>query len=184
MPKRIFLLVGSPAVGKTTTAIQLAERFDRAVHIRVDGLRGMVVSGYAYPDEAWSPEAALQVRLAREAAMAMAVTYAEAGFIVVIDDFWDPLELAEYQPLLARPDSLGVLIHPEEVEAQRRLIERRGADEEYIRWAIGHVYRLIDAAGALQRLPDAGWLVLDTTSLDPASSVAAILAFDAAASAS
>ena len=174
MTARVFLLVGSPAVGKTTTARALVDRFERGVFISVDGFRDMVVSGYVYPDEAWSPEVALQVRLARESAIATAIRYADAGFTVAIDDFWDPFELREYRDLLARDDALGVLVYPTEAEAHRRNVARN-TNAAYIEWGIRHVYGLLSKASAPERLRDQGWLILDNTSVDVQGAVDAIL---------
>ena len=49
----LFLIVGGPAVGKSSTATALARRFPRAVHVEVDKLREMVVSGLALPSLEW-----------------------------------------------------------------------------------------------------------------------------------
>lgn len=70
--KTIYLVVGPPAVGKSTTSRALAARFPRSVHIPVDDLRHMVVAGLALPVAEWSDELTRQVTLARNAAIAMA----------------------------------------------------------------------------------------------------------------
>lgn len=178
MTARIFLLIGSPAVGKTATAHALAERFERGAYIRVDGFREIVVSGYVYPDEAWGPEVALQVRLARESAIATAMRYADAGFTVTIDDFWDPFELPEYRDLLARDDVLGVLVYPSEAEAHRRNLAR-SINPDYIEWGIRYVYGLLSTTSAPERLRDQGWLILDNTTIDLETAVNAILEYAA-----
>lgn len=80
----MFLLVGPPAVGKSTTSRALAARFPKSLHIPVDDLRNMVVSGIALPGADWSDDLAQQVTLARTSVVHMALTYHNAGFVVVI----------------------------------------------------------------------------------------------------
>ena len=64
----IFLVVGPPAVGKSTTSRSLAAHFPQSIHVPVDDLRDMVVSGLVLPGQDWSAELALQVNLARQSA--------------------------------------------------------------------------------------------------------------------
>ena len=45
----IYLVVGPPAVGKSTTSGALAARFPKSLHIPVDDFRNMVVSGIELP---------------------------------------------------------------------------------------------------------------------------------------
>jgi len=52
----MFLVIGSPAVGKSTTSRALAARFHKSVHIPVDNVRDMVVSGLRLPSPVWSDD--------------------------------------------------------------------------------------------------------------------------------
>lgn len=172
----IFLIVGPPAVGKSTTSRALCAQFSRSVHIPVDDVRTMVVSGLVLPQPDWSDELALQVSLARRAAVDIATRYREAGFTVVLDDFVDPHHLEEYSAGREAPHLRKVLLYPAEDEARRRNFTRSGdtPDRHYIDVGIRHVYGLISAGmGELQR---SGWLILDTTSMTVEETVAAILA--------
>jgi predicted kinase len=170
----IFLVVGGPAVGKSTTSRALAATFPRSVHIPVDDLRHMVVSGLSLPEPDWGEELMAQVRLAREAAIRMALDYAEAGFAVVLDDFWDPPGLVEYRTLLGRHGTHKVLLYPTADVAHRRNRARSGDQgDSYIDEAIPIAYEIL--VPVIGRLPAEGWLVLDTTGLDVEASVAAIL---------
>ncbi|HRL14538.1 MAG TPA: hypothetical protein PKX07_21830, partial [Aggregatilineales bacterium] len=92
----IYVVVGPPAVGKSTTSRALAARFPKSIHIPVDDLRNMVVSGLMLPGAVWSDGLAQQITLARTSAASMALAYHTAGFAVVIDDFWDPNHAADY----------------------------------------------------------------------------------------
>ena len=174
MSSPIYLLVGSSSAGKSTAARALAASFERGVHIPVDDLRHMVVAGIASPAPDWSEELVRQIALARAAAVRTALDYAAAGFAVVIDDFFDPLGLREYRGLLARPDALGVVLYPTEAEVRRRNAARSGTPDPSAEMAIGHAYGFMGPM--LDGLIADGWLVLDTTTLDAAATVAAIRA--------
>jgi len=174
----IFLVVGAPAAGKSTTSRALAGRFERSVHIPVDDLREMVVSGKLLPDpEDWSPGLAEQVGLARRGAIASAVRYADAGFAAVIDDFWDPLGLVEYDELPRRRSVHRVLLRPDRDEALRRNAGRHAAGpvRTYLDGGVRLVYEVLDAPEARRRLERDDWLVLDTTALDVDAAVDRIL---------
>jgi predicted kinase len=160
----IFLLVGAPAVGKSSTAKALASRFPKSVHIPVDNLRDMVVSGLAYPGADWSAALIEQLSLARKTAVQMAIDYSRAGFDVVIDDFWDPVNrLAEYDHLWLLPDAIKVLLYPSQSTAEARNLKRSGAEQatEYIAEGIRLVYSSLGPE--IEKLRGAGWRVIDTT---------------------
>ena len=173
----IFLVVGAPAVGKSTTSRAVAARFQRSVHIPVDDLRDMVVSGLVLPNPTWSQPLVEQVGLARRSAIASAVRYADAGFAVVIDDFWDPLGLVEYDEVPAGRPFHRVLLRPEREEALRRNFGRHGDDpmRAYLDDGVQHVYDLLEAPLAQARLGQGDWLVLDTTQLPVDAAVDRIL---------
>ena len=170
----IYLLVGSASAGKSTAAHALAASFARGVHVPVDDLRHMVVAGIAWPSPDWSEALVRQIALARSVAIRMALDYAAAGFAVVIDDFFDPLGLREYRELVARPEALGVVLHPSEAEVRRRNASRAGPADPTAEMAIGHAYGFMPQM--IEGLAASGWLILDTTALDVAATVTAIRA--------
>lgn len=158
----IFLIVGGPAVGKSTTSRTLAARFPRSVHIPVDDLRMMVVAGLAQPGAVWGEALVEQLRLARENAANMALRYREAGFAVVIDDFWDPFShLSEYLPLFREPAVIKVLLYPSQETAHARNRARADSDstQAYLDEGIRLTYDSLRSA--LPELETAGWLVVD-----------------------
>ncbi len=162
----IFLLAGGPAVGKSTTAAALAARFPKSIHIPVDAVRDMVVSGQALPGADWSQELVEQLVVARECAVTMALAYHRAGFAVVIDDFWDPNSgLAEYTPLFSHPQACRVLLYPSRDAARDRNRQRSGPGvaADYIDDGIRLVYEHLDAV--VGNLAAQGWWVLDTSEL-------------------
>jgi chloramphenicol 3-O-phosphotransferase len=83
---RVVVVTGAMAAGKSTVAQLLAERLDRAVHLRGDAFRRMIVSGRVDPSpgtiDAWRG----QLDLRYDLAAAAADRYAEAGFHVIYQD--------------------------------------------------------------------------------------------------
>lgn len=161
----IFIVVGAPAVGKSTTSRALAAHFPRSIHIAVDSLRDMVVSGSVMPAADWPPALVEQLALARAAAAHMALTYHAAGFTVVIDDFFHADTLADYQRAAVLPDLHKVILYPSQEEAHRRNRSRSGDSpaRAYIDQGIQVVYAQINQE--IDRLPGQGWHLLDTTAM-------------------
>ncbi len=175
MMNPIFLIVGPPAVGKSTTSRALAARFSKSIHIPVDDLRMMVVSGRLLPGPEWSDELAQQIALARQSAAWAALNYFQAGFSVVIDDFWDAEHMNDYEALLGHPHFHKVVLYPKQEAAHQRNRQRSEGSPEvaYIDEGIQIVYRQLNASAA--RLAEDGWGVVDTTALSVDDTVAAIL---------
>lgn len=86
MKKRIILITGLMASGKSTVAQLLSERMEKAVHLRGDVFRRMIVSGREEMRENATQEAIdhlyLRYRLTADAAK----TYADHGFMVILQD--------------------------------------------------------------------------------------------------
>jgi chloramphenicol 3-O-phosphotransferase len=159
----IFLLAGAPAVGKSTTGQALAAKYTKSIHIKVDDLRSMVVSGLVHPGQ-WTQELVDQLLAARASAIAMARIYHNTGFAVVIDDFYDPQsDLAEYQELIVTERVLTILLYPSFATAQERNIKRSGNSNfsEYIARGIDAVYGHLESSVDVLRAK--GWMVLDTS---------------------
>lgn len=161
----IFLVVGPPAVGKSSTSRALAARFPKSVHIPVDDFRNMVVSGIKLPGAEWNEELAQQVALARSSAVHMAFLYQQSGFAVVMDDFWDGNHLSDYQTLFGSPDLHRIILFPRQGEAHQRNLKRSGesSDREYLDQGIQIVYQELSAE--VEKLGQEGWVVVDSTSL-------------------
>ncbi len=126
----------------------------------------MVVSGQALPGADWSQELVEQLVVARECVVTMALAYHKAGFVVVIDDFWDPNSgLAEYTALASHPETNRILLYPSRDAARARNRQRSGsgAAVHYIDDGIRLVYENLDAV--VGDLEAQGWCVLDTTEL-------------------
>lgn len=172
----IFLLAGAPAVGKSTTARALAARSTKSLHLHVDALREMVVSGMAWPGSDWPPALIEQVALARNSAMQMARLYYEAGFDVVIDDFWDPhTQMDEYAQLENESHFKKVLLLPSQAAAEARNRARSGDSGQSVYIAEGIRIVYLDLIRVAGDLPARGWQVLDTSHMSIAETVDAIL---------
>lgn len=171
----IFLIAGAPAVGKSSTARALAQKFQKSIHIPVDDLRELVVSGIAYPG-IWNDELIEQLTLVRESVSLMSLKYSRAGFAVVIDDFWDPnSQLSEYQLLYQEPGVHKVLLYPVQQAAEARNLKRSGPDgDAYIAAGIQLVYESL--ASEIHNLERKGWRVVDTTDKSVEMTVELILA--------
>ena len=171
----IFLIVGPPAVGKSTTSSTLAARFPLSVHIPVDDLRMMVVSGLEMPGAVWTDALARQITLARASATHMAQSYSDAGFLVVVDDFLDLRFPQDYQLLLNRPGVHAVLLYPRQSVAHQRNLNRSGdlQGRAYIDEGIRLVYEGMQPFVPL--MEQSGWIVLDNTEMSVDETVAEIL---------
>lgn len=171
----IFLVVGPPAVGKSTASRAVAAHFPRGIHIPIDDLRAMVVSGSVVPGATWSDDLIQQITLARTSAIQMALAYHHAGFAVVIDDFADPLGLVEYQALRPHPQLTRILLYPSQEEAHRRNFQRAGMSpaRDYIDDGIRIVYRFLPAM--IDQLAHEGWKIVDSSTFSVEETVAIIL---------
>ena len=89
----IYIVTGPPAVGKSSFCVALMRRYPFGLHIPVDDLREMVVSGIAHP-VGWTDETTRQFDLAAHAAADLAVRYQDAGFAVALDHCHSPPQLA------------------------------------------------------------------------------------------
>lgn len=171
----IFIIVGPPAVGKSTTSRVLAARFPKSLHIPVDNLREMVVSGLVLPSAEWSEELSRQISLARLSAVQMALAYQSAGFAVVIDDFMDPNHASDYQPLRGNPVVQKIVLFPQQEAAHLRNLQRSGDSpaRAYIDEGIHIVYQQLNEV--VPHLAQEGWRVIDTTQISVEQTVEEIL---------
>jgi predicted kinase len=172
----IFLVAGAPASGKSTVSRAIAERSAKGMHIPVDDLRTMVKGGVIHPGPEWTPELIQQLKLARQTAVEMALRYREAGFVVAIDDFWDPVsQLEEYSTLINRPNVLPLILKPAlsvalgRNHARQALSQFRNDMDDGIRM----IYEDLDKQEAALRAK--GWLLLDTSNDTTEATVARIL---------
>jgi hypothetical protein len=172
----IFLIAGSPGVGKTTIGRALAGKFTIGMHIPVDTIREMVVSGLRQPNPQWGEGLIEQLEAARASVCAMALRYRSVGFAITIDDFWDPYSLlAEYQELLATPQAHKILLYPSQETAMARNVGRFGPGEKADYFAVGIRIAYDDLRTAADKLKAQGWIVVDSTGQSVEETVSEIL---------
>jgi predicted kinase len=130
-----YLVTGIPGAGKTTVARALALRFSRAAHIEADSLQEMIVSGGVWPGRAPDAEADAQLGLRARNAALLANSFADAGFVPVIDDVVvGPRRLALYEDAL-EVTTLHVIVLAPPLEVALTRDEGRGYKRVGTTWA-------------------------------------------------
>lgn len=121
---QIIVVTGVMAAGKSTVSQLLAERFSRAVHLRGDEFRRVVVRGRVDMSPHGDLEAERQLALRHQLAAHSANLYAAAGFTVVVQDLFVGTSLQPFlDQLEARPLSL-IMLAPDVAVVMRRESER------------------------------------------------------------
>jgi chloramphenicol 3-O-phosphotransferase len=170
--KPVFLISGTPGSGKSSVSRALMARFQRGVHIPVDDLREMVVSGIAHPVPTWTDETARQFALARGNAVSMALRYANAGFSVAIDDVFSTRDFEmDYAPVLQGAASNRVLLLPSLEVTLHRNASRTNKD--FHPDTLENVIRFLHAE--YTAMDGRGWFVIDSSALTLEETVSAIL---------
>lgn len=82
---QVWLITGIPGAGKTTVSRLLAAGFPRGVYIPGDDFHMWIVSGRILPGQAPAAEAQRQMHLSVRNQALLARSYAEAGFVPVLD---------------------------------------------------------------------------------------------------
>lgn len=128
MKGKVVVITGMMASGKSTIAELLAKQFERAVHVRGDLFRTMIVSGRGEFTGSPSKEAFAQWRLRQRLAAQTANLFAREGFTVVVQDIYIGDTLVPFlDHLTGRPRYL-VVLEPdvETIEAREAAREKSG----------------------------------------------------------
>lgn len=86
MNRRIILITGLMSSGKSTVAQLLCEQMEKAVHLRGDVFRRMIVTGREDMRENPPEEALTQLYLRYQLTAEAAMGYFDHGFMVVVQD--------------------------------------------------------------------------------------------------
>jgi chloramphenicol 3-O-phosphotransferase len=171
----VFLVTGTPGAGKSSVARALAARFSLGIHLDLDSVRLMVVSGFARPGFTWGPEVDLQFRLARATAIHMVRAYAAEGFAIVVDDMLgprgdDPPGLQDYTELARDASFHPVLLQPSLDVTLARADARGGELLPWLREVVPPLY------AAMESHLTTGWTVVDSSTSTVQETVDEILA--------
>jgi predicted kinase len=121
---QVIVVTGVMAAGKSTVSQLLAERFSRAVHLRGDEFRRVVVRGRVDMSPHGDPEAERQLALRHSITALTADRYAAEGFTVVVQDLFVGASLQRFlDQLTTRPLSL-VMLAPDVGTIMQRETER------------------------------------------------------------
>lgn len=167
--REFYLITGVMAAGKSTVAEGLAGRMERAVHLRGDVFRRMIVSGREEMSDHPSTQAIEQLHLRYRLAADAARAYYDAGFSVVLQDNYYGQELSRMIDLLSGYPVRLVVLNPD-VEAVR-LRERSRGKKGYIGFDVEALHRQF-----LAETPRIGFW-LDNSAQTPEQSVDAILRY-------
>ncbi|APU15042.1 MULTISPECIES: AAA family ATPase [Actinoalloteichus] len=164
----VVLITGVQAAGKSTVAQLLAERLPRAVHLRGDLFRKMIVAGRREMTPDAEPAALEQLRLRHRLTASVADEYVRAGFAVVAQDIVIGEELPRLLAAVhSRPLFLVVLAPDVASIADREA--GRGKTAYGPAWGVEELDRLFRA-----ETPRLG-LWLDTSRQTPEETVQEIL---------
>ncbi|WP_406137404.1 AAA family ATPase [Streptomyces anulatus] len=163
----VVLITGVMAAGKSTVAQLLAESLPRAVHVRGDVFRRMIVSGHAEmtPDEA--EEARNQLDLRQRISALVADAYADDGWTAVVQDIVLGEDLPRYIGRVRTRPLHVVVLAPSPGTVRER--EEARAKTGYGEWTVD-VFDAYLRSGT----PRIG-LWLDTSGQTPEETVSAIL---------
>lgn len=174
MTNHIIFITGMSGSGKSTTCRGVAEHFPQAMHLDVDKLRDMMVTGRAKPGsrpDIVTEEWVKQLQLARSTATYMANLYAGQGVDVVIDDFcWSPNFPECYAALFDNPAVQRVLLLPTQAALVERITKRGGPFADVFVKNTPYVYSYLEA------MPKEGWIVLDSSDWTVEKTVHEVLA--------
>lgn len=165
---RLFVITGAMAAGKSSVAEALAKRLPRAVHLKGDVFRRMIVSGRAAMGPKLTEEGQAQLALRHRLACDTARTYLAAGFDVAYQDILIGPHLRDVVERLADLEpSVVVLTASPDVLAAR--------DYARAKTTYGPDFRPTVLADALERETDRIGFWIDTSAMTTEEVVDAIL---------
>jgi chloramphenicol 3-O-phosphotransferase len=127
----VLLITGPAGAGKSAAAEAWAVSQARpTAHIELDVVREFVRSGWADPQDGWSPETNWQYTIARRQCADMARRYVAEGITCVIDDaifpLWESVNYAGWSELLHGTPHCMVVLLPSYAAITARNSQRQG----------------------------------------------------------
>jgi chloramphenicol 3-O-phosphotransferase len=160
----VLILSGVPGTGKSSLARAWLQTFVRGLHLPVDDLRELVVSGIAHPSLTDDPEASRQFALARRVAFGAAGLYAREGFAVAIDDvLWPHDPDALNAELLEGLTVTQIFLTASLETLLRRNRERSG--KPFVPETLEPIIRALHIALVPEAFGAAGWHLVETEAL-------------------
>lgn len=170
----VWLITGAQASGKSTVAEALAQRFDRAVHVRGGQFERWAVRGWVpFDDRARAGEARDLLDLRYRLSALVADEYAGAGFTTVVQDNIYGADVERWiARVRTRPLHL-VVLRPSVAALDARDRTRRNTTGK-VAYRHGFTPAVNDAHVAETAAHLGLWL--DTSALTPAETVDAVIA--------
>jgi predicted kinase len=164
----IIIITGVMASGKSTVAQYLAERIEKAVHLRGDIFRKMIVTGQEPFLPNPSAEATRQLKLRYQISASVADQYVQAGFNVVLQDVIVGPMLKELVEMIESRPIYVIVLSPDEETI---------ADREAARGKTGYgIWTVADLNEILQKDTPKMGMWLDNSTWTPEETVEEILA--------
>lgn len=164
----VIIITGVMASGKSTVAQLLAERLEKAVHLRGDIFRKMIVSGQEYFLPNPSAEALRQLKLRYQISASVADMYVKEGFSVVLQDVIVGPMLKEFMEMIQNKQVFLVVLAPDEKTITAR--EKARGKTGYGVWRVAELNHILQ-----NDTPKIG-MWLDNSVLTPEETVEEILA--------
>ncbi len=128
--RRIIIITGAPATGKTTTAAIIAKESDleKSVHMHTDDFYHYLIKGAIPPH---LPESDNQNLVVIEAFLAAAKRYAQDGYDVIVDGIIGPWFLEPWLNVVQEHYEVHyIILRANKKETMKRAIERSKLDRE------------------------------------------------------
>ena len=163
---QIIVVSGLPGVGKSTTARELALRFERAAHVEADRLQDLIAAGAIMPGlDGIDSGARQQLDLRLTNACLLARSFLQAEFTAIIDDIVIGSAIEDLRRHLDGVSFTFVMLMPDFDHVKQRWIDMESPFAERWDWIDDEIRNKTERLG----------LWIDTTALDPTQTVDLIL---------